>query len=335
METAVRLFRYEDALLPNALAWAYMVSAYFFGFAAMLADAFWLNVLGVIFLAHSMVTAAYFVHECAHDSLFKNKRYNQMFGELLLWMTGASYSDYKAVQHKHVRHHMDRADIVSFDFRTRLQTYPKVLRLIEILEWCYIPALEIMMHALVIVLPFIKTNRKHLRSRIVAVLIVRFAFFTYLAAISLKVLLFYPVAYIIFLTVMRFMDAHQHTYDLHETLDQKRGDEVKKYDSVFEKRNTYSNIISLKYPWLNLLVLNFSFHNVHHDQQMQPWYRLPKLHTKLYENDETQVLSFLMLLKSYHRYRVARLINSDAVDTDVHKGRDFIGVAGVSLLTAH
>lgn len=335
MKTAVRLFRYEDALLPNALAWTYMFSAYFLGFAAILANALWINALGVLFLAHAMVIAAYFTHECAHDSLFKKNRHNQMFGELLLWMTGASYSEYKAVRHKHVRHHMDRADIVSFDFRTRLQAYPKVLKIIEILEWFYIPALEIMMHALVIVLPFIKTNRKHLRSRIIIVLILRFAFFASLAAISLKVLIFYPVAYMIFLTVMRFMDAHQHTYDLHETLDQKRGEEVKKYDNAFEKRNTYSNILSLKYPWLNLLVLNFSFHNVHHDQQMQPWYRLPKLHTKLYGKDETQVLSFLDLLRSYHRYRVARIINSDAVDTDVHKGRDFIGVAGVSLLTTH
>ena len=335
MNTAVKLFRFDDALIPNALAWVYMFSTYVLGFMAIVADTLWINILGVIFLAHSMVIAAYFIHECAHDSLFKKNRYNQMFGEILLWMTGASYSDYQAVRHKHVRHHMDRADIVSFDFRTRLQAYPKTLKVIEALEWMYIPALEIMMHALVIILPFIKTSRKHLRSRVVTALVLRIVFFTALASVSVKVLLLYPAAYLIFLTVMRFMDVHQHTYDLYETLDQKRGDEIKGYDSAFEKRNTYSNVISLKYPWLNLLVLNFSFHNVHHDQQMQPWYRLPKLHSKLYGNDETQVLDFFNLLKSYHRHRVARLINSDAIDSDVHKGRDFIGVAGVSFLTAH
>jgi len=321
--------------MPNALAWVYMFSAYFFGFAAILSDLLWLNALGVIVLAHSMVIAAYFIHECAHDSLFKKNRHNQIFGELLLWMSGSSYSEYKAIRHKHVRHHMDRADIVSFDFRTRLQTYPKTLKLIKVLEWFYIPALEIMMHALVIILPFVKANRRHLRSRILITLALRFAFFAVLASVSWKVLLLYPIAYMMFLTVMRFMDAHQHTYDLHETLDKKRGDEIKKYDNAFEKRNTYSNVISLKYPWLNLLVLNFSFHNVHHDQQMQPWYRLPKLHRTLYGKDETQVLAFTDLLKSYHRYRAARIINSDAVNSNVHKGRDFIGVAGVSHLTAH
>ena len=115
-----------------------------------------------------------------------------------------------------VRHHMDRADIVSFDFRTRLQQYPKILKLINFLEWFYIPALEIMMHGLVIVLPFVKENRKALRSRIIIVLIMRTVFFVVLASISLKVLILYPVAYMLFLTVMRFMDVIT-SYSIHYT----------------------------------------------------------------------------------------------------------------------
>lgn len=328
-------FRFEDALIPNTLAWSYILAAYIIGFYAIMADALIYNLAGTVLLAHSMVISAYFIHECAHDSLFKKNRHNHLFGEIFLWISGASYSDYEAVRHKHVRHHMDRADIVSFDFRTRLLEYPKLLKVIQVLEYFYIPALEIMMHALVIILPFVKESRKHLRKRVISVLVLRIAFFAVLASISLKVLIFYPIAYMLFLTVMRFMDVHQHTYDLYETLDQKRGDEVKQYDSAFEKRNTYSNLISARYPWLNLLVLNFSYHNVHHDQQMQPWYRLPRLHQELYGKDESQVLLFKNLVESYYRYRVARIINSDATDTDVHKGKDFIGVDGVSFLTAH
>lgn len=335
MKKISSLFRFDDALVPNLLAWAYILGAYILGFSALLADSILYNILGIVFLAHSMVIAAYFIHECAHDSLFKKSQHNRIFGEILLWITGTSYSDYEAIKHKHIRHHMDRADIVSFDFRERLLKYPKTLKIIQVLEYFYIPALEIMMHALVIILPFVKESRKHLRSRIMVVLVLRLAFFAALASISLKVLLLYPIAYMIFLTVMRFMDVHQHTYDLYETLDQERGDEVKQYDRAFETRNTFSNVISLKYPWLNLLVLNFSYHNVHHDQQIQPWYRLPALHEKLYGKDETQVLLFSNLLKSYHKYRMQRVINSDAADTDVHKGKDFIGVDGVSFLTAH
>jgi fatty acid desaturase len=335
MKNISSLFRFDDALIPNLLAWAYILLAYILGFAAIMSETVWMNILGVLFLAHSMVIAAYYIHECAHDSLFKKSQHNRIFSEILLWITGASYSDYEAIKHKHVRHHMDRADIVSFDFRERLLKYPKTLKIIQVLEYFYIPALEIMMHALVIILPFIKVSRRHLRSRVITVLVLRVAFFTALASISAKVLLLYPVAYVLFLTVMRFMDVHQHTYDLYETLDQERGDEVKQYDRAFETRNTYSNVLSLKYPWLNLLVLNFSYHNVHHDQQMQPWYRLPKLHKKLYGEDKTQVLLFSNLLNSYHKYRVERIVNSDAADSDVHKGKDFIGVDGVSFLTTH
>ena len=337
MKTATRLFRFEDALLPNLAAWTYMLAAYGFGFAAIMASSAWLNAAGVVVLAHSMVIAAYFIHECAHDSLFMKSRYNRLFGELLLWICGASYSDYEAIKHKHVRHHMDRADIVSFDFRIRLPEYPKLLRLIQVLEWVYIPALEIMMHALVVILPFVKANRRHLRRRVVTALITRVAFFAVLASIEPKVLLLYPIAYMIFLTVMRFMDVHQHTYAVYETLDREKGDEVKQYDRAFEGRNTYSNLISLRHPWLNLLVLNFSYHNVHHDQQIQPWYRLPRLHAELYGDNTKQLLPFSNLVRSYHRYRVARVLNGDPTDLDVKhdEGRTFIGVDGVSFLTAH
>lgn len=337
MKPATRLFRFDDALLPNMAAWGYMLGTYLFGFAAMTASAPWLNAAGVLLLAHGMVIAAYFIHECAHDALFVKSRHNRVFGEVLLWICGASYSDYDAIRHKHIRHHTDRADVVSFDFRSALLNHPKTLKLIKFLEWCYIPAVEIMMHALVIVLPFAKASRRHQRRRVVTVLLLRIAFFAGLALQSPKVLLLYPLSYLLFLTVMRFMDVHQHTYDILETLDGKAGDEVKGYDRAFEARNTYSNLLSTRYPWLNLLVLNFSYHNVHHDLQIQPWYRLPKLHEKLYGGEAEQVLPFGSLLRSYHRYRVARVLNADSVDLDVkaERSRDFIGVDGVSFLTAH
>ena len=149
MEKLSSYFRFEDALIPNTIAWIYILAAYIIGFSAIMSDALVYNLAGTVLLAHSMVISAYFIHECAHDSLFKKNRHNRLFGEIFLWISGASYSDYEAVRHKHVRHHMDRADIVSFDFRTRLLEYPKLLKVIQALEWMYIPALEIMMHALV------------------------------------------------------------------------------------------------------------------------------------------------------------------------------------------
>jgi len=302
----------------------------------MLADSLPQNILGTLFFAHAMVIAAYLIHECAHNSLFRKNRYHPWFGEILLWICGASYSQYEDVRHKHVRHHTDRADIVSFDYREKILAYPRLLKFIYILEWLYIPAMEVVMHLLVIILPFVKDNRKHRRKRIVTVLILRSVFFIYLSSISLKILLLYPLAYLMFLSVMRFMDVHQHTYELFETLDRPRGAEAKLHDREFEHANTYSNLLSIKHPWVNLLVLNFPYHNAHHLQPGKPWYQLPRLHKQLYGDDQQQVLCFTDLIKSYHRYRLQRVLNADAINAPVKKmGETFVGVDGVSFLTTH
>ena len=331
------IFRYDDALWPNSLAFLYVLTSYVMGFVLILSESIWLNLLGVIWLGHAMVIAAYLIHEAAHQSLFRDKKHNRWLGEILLWITGSSYSNFDDVSNKHNRHHSDRADIVSFDFRPHLEKHPLFLKLLKILEWVYIPALEILMHTLVIVLPFVKSSRKKRRPRILLVLILRVAFFWVLASISVDVLWLYPLAYLLFLTVMRFMDVHQHTYDVFETLDQKRGPEARLRGAEFEARNTYSNLLSVQYPWLNLLVLNFCYHNIHHSRQLQPWYRLPKLHAKEYGADDQQVLTFKHLIKSFHRYRVPRILNGDPVNLPVkgNEGEAFIGVDGVSFLTAH
>ncbi|MDR9498614.1 MAG: fatty acid desaturase [Hydrogenovibrio sp.] len=337
MPTPKSLFRHSDAMKPTVLATGYSLAGYLIGGYWMLSDHWGWNLLGVLWFAHSMVIAAYLVHDAAHLNVFQNKRHNRWYGEFLLWITGCSYSDFNDIAHKHARHHSDRADIVSVDFRPVLKRHPRVLKTLQVLEWAYIPALEILMHALVIILPFVKQNRRHRRVRVVSVLIVRLALFAYLATLSLNFLWLYALSYLLFLTFMRFMDVHQHTYEVYETLDQKRGPESRLRDKHFEEHNTYSNLFSVKYPWVNLIALNFSYHNVHHRQQMQPWYRLPELHQELYGDQDQQVLTFRHLIKSFHKYRVPRIINGDPVNLSAKKdeGESFIGVDGVSFLTAH
>ena len=192
------------------------------------------------------------------------------------------------------------------------------------------------MHALVIVLPFVKKNRQQHRWHVLTVFFIRSSLLLLLAWFKPIVLVYYAVAYLIFLTVMRFMDVHQHTYEVFETLDQLRGKEAEQFDTEYEHRNTFSNTMSLRYPKLNLLVLNFGYHNAHHVKPTTPWYRLPALHHRLFGNDRTQLLPFKNLLKSYHRYRVQRILNADEADQHgLQGGLAFIGVDGVSFLTAH
>ena len=330
------LMRYKDGLWPNVAALAYVVVGYLFGWSLFFSDNFLFYLFGILLLAHSMVIAAYMIHECAHNTIFANNKWNANLGRVLMWFTGSCYGTYEEIRHKHFRHHVDRADVVAFDYRTRLTKYPKMVRLLHFFEWFYIPALEIMMHFLVLVLPFTMENRRHKKKLVLVVLLIRTAIFSIIFIIEPVAVLFYAVAYMLFLTMMRFMDIHQHTYEIFETLDQPRGEEANRFDHDYEVRNTFSNMISLNHPWLNLLVLNFGYHNAHHEKPTTPWYRLPALHKELFGEDTTQIFPFVNLLKSFHQYRVPRMLNADEGDIEgLEKGRRFVGVDGVSFLTAH
>jgi hypothetical protein len=130
------------------------------------------------------------------------------------------------------------------------------------------------------------------------------------------------------------MDANQHSYQLVETRNDGPlpGSELR--DRDYEYSHTYSNPISLRFPLLNLLTLNFAYHNAHHDRPTVPWYRLPRLHRELYGDDRSHVLSFCDLLHAYHRHRVARAFRplANDVNADFAQGPDLRGIDGISFL---
>ncbi len=158
-----------------------------------------------------------------------------------------------------------------------------------------------------------------------------------MAMFAPRILILYPIAYMLMLHVLRFMDAFQHTYALFETLESPPGPEAKQFDAQFEHSHTYTNVHSTKYPWLNLFTLNFGYHNAHHEKPTQPWYRLPALNQELFGNHLSQMLPFRNQISSYFRYRTQRLTHEDPIDFDVlsNQGATFIGVDGVSFLTGH
>jgi len=332
-----RLFRHRDGVLPNLLAFGYAFGGYAVGWWLLMREAWWVNAVGTLLLGHAMIIAAYLIHECAHNTVFTRNSVNARVGEALLWLTGACYGTYEGLRHKHFRHHVDRADVVAFNFRTRLLRHPVLLRTLQALEWACIPALDLVMHWLVPVLPFVMPSRRAQRARVVTVLLLRGTLFAIVAAHTPRALLCYGVAYLMMLHVLRFMDAFQHTYALFETLEQPSGPEAKQFDAAFEATHTFSNPHSLRYPWLNLLTLNFGYHNAHHEKPTQPWHRLPALHASLFGASLGQLIPFANQIACYHRYRVQRLVHEDALDFDVsgNRGANFVGVDGVSFLTGH
>lgn len=333
----MKVFRTPHGALPNILALGYTLAGYVAGVGMLTAPSWLVNAAGVLLTGHTLIYAAYFIHEFAHQAIFRSAEANNRWGVLMTWITGSCYASFSALRRKHMRHHLDRADVVTLDYKALLARAPRwVPKLVLALEWAYVPAVEFIMHGYVMVLPFLKQERAAERPRLIAVTLVRLAAFALLAWVSLKALVLYLVAYMIMLHALRFADAYQHTYDAFAVLEGGSIPDDKVRDREYEQINTYSNLVSVAHPWLNLLLLNFSYHNAHHERPIVPWHDLPKLHSELFPEEYNQVIPMSELLKGYHRDRLKRITSDDygEVGTGPGKADRFLGAVGVSFLTA-
>ena len=326
--------------LKNSAAFLFVLAGYPLAIFMLFSSAWLVNIAGVVLTAQTLIISAYLLHELAHWSMFKSPLTNQRMGVVMSWINGSCYSSFKQIRDKHMHHHVDRADVLTFNVQYLMRDMPVMAaNIIKALEWLYIPALEILMHGLVIVLPFIKTELHNQRLKTIVILLVRVPLFALMAWFSLKAWLLYLLAYGIMLTALRFADAFQHTYDVFLTsVVAANGGKVKDgklRDRAYEQANTYSNLASMQYPWLNLLLLNFPYHNAHHEKPIVPWHQLPALHEKLYGDLAVlPVIPMAKLLTAYHRHRITRLQSDDYGVISNASADAFIGAAGVSFLTA-
>jgi fatty acid desaturase len=328
------LFRDRDAAIANSLVLAWVCLGWLGSFALMGAQTPLLGLAGALLCAHTMVLAAYLIHEAAHQTLFATHAANSLAGEVMNFIAGSSYASFERIRHMHIRHHRERADLTCFDFKGLMHRHPAMRRTLQILEWGYIPATELLMHAQIICRPlFVPSQRAHL-SRVFAMLMLRGALLLLLALWSWKALLLYVVAVLLQLHVLNFFDAFHHSFEQHFVA----ADSVVPLgakDRAYEQANTYSNVISRRYAFLNLLTLNFGYHNAHHHRASVPWYRLAALHQELYGAKAQALLPLSDLLRTWHRHRVRR-INSEQYGAPSYGagGADqFIGAHGVSFLT--
>lgn len=334
-----RLFREPEGVLPNLRAFGIAFLGYALALALITAGgwlagggltAFVLALAGTALLCASLVTAAYLIHECAHGTLFRRPEHNGWLGVGLAWVVGACYGPFAALREKHLIHHAERIDSVSFDYRPLLARHHNLRILIERLESVGIPAVDLLMHAAVIGAPFFLPDCRPQRARVMVVLVMRTAFFFGLAWIWPPALLCYALGYMLFLHIMRFMDAFQHTYEL--VVVRERGElrERTRPSRDFEEMHTYSN----PSPLLNLITLNFGFHNAHHQKPAAPWYRLPDLHAELYGGRQANTHRFDELLRNYWRNRTYIVMGEYGVTSERWKdAATFPGALGVSFLT--
>jgi fatty acid desaturase len=327
-------FRHRSGALANALALGWVAGGFVASFALMASHHYGLAAFGVVVGTHAMVLAAYLVHEAAHQSLFVSHAANRRAGEILSFIAGASYASFERIRHVHIRHHLDRADLVCFDLKGMMQRRPAVRRVLETLEWGYVPATEILMHLQVVWRPFFVRAQRRYLPRAAAMLLVRGALLAGLGWWSLQALVLYFVAVVLELHVLNFFDAFHHSFEQYFVAPEQAVPMLGR-DRLYEQANTYSNLLSRRHPWLNALLLNFGYHNAHHERASVPWYRLPAFHRHLYGNEARSVMPLRELLYTWHRNRVRRVSCEEYGTAGLGRvqAETFIGAHGVSFLT--
>ena len=302
------LIKYPDGLLYYGAASGYAVLAYVLGFLGLFHADILVNAAATLMLAHAMTIAAYLIHECGHNLVFVHSRHNAALGQFMSWLCGAAYGTYEDIRYKHFRHHVDNDDVVWFDYDRFFAEHPLLTKITRVLEWFYIPAHDLIMHTVMVFTSFLIPQRRKQRARNVAVIVVRGGVFLALLILVPKVALLYVIAYLVMMHILRFMDSVQHDYPYNTTLFEYQTP-PHKGDTQWEQRHTFSNPLSLRFPKINWLTLNFGYHNAHHADMNVPWYRLPELHFDLAGNDPQYGIPLRSQLKLYHRNRVQRVYN--------------------------
>ena len=306
------------------------------------------GVAAVFALAHGRIIAAYLVHECAHSSIFFERRWNTALGVAMLWVSGCPYCDFQHVKRLHVAHHIDRADTTSFHYKAELRALPRAIKgTVLAMEYCLVPIIEMLMHVRVALRPLValhdpKVTARHRATAAVGSVAVATIWLGLFACGGMYALAQYAAAAILMLHVLSAHDAFQHTYIVltdDDTYVPGPGDRTAQY----EDSNTYSNLISVNYPLLNLLSLNFGYHNAHHAKPMSLWYTLPAIHEAIYGSEalytkgggSLQVVPMRELMGTWFWNRIPRAIEDDYGVVGSGQGRadTFIGSLGVSFLT--
>ena len=230
-----------------------------------------------------------------------------MLGVVLMWITGSHYGRFEDLRHKHHRHHRDNADVVLFNHDEWFRRHVKIRKLCAAAEWLYVPVYEYIVHGVAMVSAFVFEEQRAQRKHAVVAILLRIFTFIIIFMCCLRAMLCYAAAYTIMLHVLRFMDAFQHDYDGFGDIRNTSGT-PQSGDRDYESAHTFSNLISSEYLFLNVLLLNFGFHNAHHRNPTVPWHGLPKFHALLFGAEANlPVIPLTEQLGSFHAYRVLRV----------------------------
>lgn len=240
----------------------------------------------------------------------------------------------------HICHHKDRADVVEFDYRQFVLKLPSLAQnLLLACEFVFFPVVEIIHHVRAAVYPifYSSTVEPH---RVQTAVVGGISYILYsLLLFNLGIILPHVLSGILVLHALVIGDAFHHTYQAVMISDYVPGPGDR--TAAYEEENTFSNLISTSTQIWNVFVLNFGYHNAHHQKPMTAWYNLPKLHDTLYDASKDslnfQVLPYSELIVPWYEHRLRRVTDEDygAVNPvgTPNRARGFVGALGVSFLT--
>jgi len=327
MKNILSLFKEPQGVIYHGLALGYASLMYLFGIAGLFQSSWAVNIISTICLAHGMTIAAYLIHDSGHNTIFRSNKANAKLGKYLTWICGACYGTFEDIRYKHFRHHVDNDDVAWFDHTNFFRQHPIFTKIVEVLEWFYIPAHDLLMHFIMVFTSFIIPQRRDQRMRNLTVILIRGGIFFSVLYLYPKAAILYAIAYMIMMQILRLMDSLQHDYGYHLTLFSKEAAPLKG-NFEYEQAHTFSNPHTLKYDWPNWFTLNFGFHNAHHARPIVPWYKLPALHRELYGNSPDLVIPLSAQLIMFHKYRVERVnigkARDDSSDETIQDPSDFL-----------
>ncbi|CAF1177736.1 unnamed protein product [Adineta steineri] len=297
----------SHSLFINTITITYMVGGYILAlYCLMYIDSFLMSLIATLLLTHVMVVALAISHECIHSCMSYSLWFNHAVGELSLVMSGALYVPFSELQRQHKEHHSTQAAIDSYLVSHILSTWPQWLCVVILpLEACYIPVLSFVSWWRTLIVPLYVEKYRYLRARIIIMFILRHIFFYVMWCIRPTSVVCYFIAHVLFIDIMRVYDAYHHTIPFVS-----RGTMLPKRDIYYEQQTTYSTV----FGWhttirrvLDLVFLNYGYHNAHHFYPRVPWYRLHELDETMYPKSNGHIIRLPGVLKEYHRRRLDRI----------------------------
>jgi fatty acid desaturase len=232
-------------------------------------------------------------------------------------LNGGAYFSFQGFSADHMRHHSEQIDFADVENSQLFGMLPRYVQLgIFRLELIYLPAAYLLIKGYGLAAGIRSGGVPAMRIMIVLCAYLLFYFVLFL--VSPMALLLFFVAVVLRIHCVRFVDAFQHTYEQVSPDGPKRPK-----DKVYEQRNTFSFPVARRWKPLNLLIMNFGFHNAHHAVMTCPWYNLSKLDEVLFSATQSGTspaghaydrhdVSFWELLHRYHLDRISRITADNA-----------------------